>query len=110
MSATYEERTASLPVLPVLLSCSRQAGRPRHGPTRSITSVRIPSRSRVCLKARSRPGRLPSQGLPRKLHDFCVYVPAQCDAATPAALMIFRDGQAWLRLTGDYRVPSCSTT
>src|SRR5678815_5216325 len=33
------------------------------------------------------------------------YVPAQYDPAKPAALMIFQDGQAWLRLTGDYRVP-----
>jgi len=49
--------------------------------------------------------KLPSQAYPATLHDFCVYVPAQYDAATPAALMIFQDGQAWLRLTGDYRVP-----
>ena len=49
--------------------------------------------------------KLPSQAYPGTLHDFCVYVPAQYDPATPAALMIFQDGQAWLRLTGDYRVP-----
>lgn len=49
--------------------------------------------------------KLPSQAYPGTLHDFCVYVPAQYDAAKPAALMIFQDGQAWLRLTGDYRVP-----
>ena len=49
--------------------------------------------------------KLPSQAYPGTLHDFCVYVPAQYDRQTPAALMIFQDGQAWLRLTGDYRVP-----
>jgi enterochelin esterase-like enzyme len=48
---------------------------------------------------------LPSAAYPGTLHDFCVYVPAQYDATKPTALMIFQDGQAWLRLTGDYRVP-----
>ncbi|HUR56124.1 MAG TPA: alpha/beta hydrolase-fold protein [Opitutaceae bacterium] len=48
---------------------------------------------------------LPSQAYPGTLHDYCVYVPAQYNAATPASLMIFQDGQAFLRLTGDYRVP-----
>jgi enterochelin esterase family protein len=49
--------------------------------------------------------KLPSQAYPGTLHDFCVYVPAQYDAKAPASLMILQDGQAWLRLTGDYRVP-----
>lgn len=49
--------------------------------------------------------KLPSAAFPGTLHDFCVYVPAQYTPAQPAALMIFQDGQAWLRLTGDYRVP-----
>src|SRR5436190_2447780 len=49
--------------------------------------------------------KLPSAAYPGTLHDFCVYVPAAYDPAKPAALMIFQDGQAWLRLTGDYRVP-----
>ena len=48
--------------------------------------------------------KLPSQAYPGTLHDFCVYVPAQYDPTTPAAVMIFQDGQAWLRTTGDYRV------
>ncbi len=46
---------------------------------------------------------LPSEAYPGTLHDFCVYVPAQYATAKPAALMIFQDGQAWLRPTGDYR-------
>ena len=49
---------------------------------------------------------LPSQAYPGTLHDYCVYVPAQYDGKTPAALMIFQDGQAFLRPTGDYRVPT----
>jgi enterochelin esterase-like enzyme len=49
--------------------------------------------------------KLPSQAYPGTLHDFCVYVPAQYDPKAPASLMIFQDGQAWLRLTGDYRAP-----
>jgi enterochelin esterase-like enzyme len=49
--------------------------------------------------------KLPSNAYPGTLHDFCVYVPAQYDPAKPASLMIFQDGQAFLRLTGDYRTP-----
>lgn len=48
---------------------------------------------------------LPSEAYPGTLHDYCVYVPAQYDKAKPTALMIFQDGQAWVRETGDYRVP-----
>jgi enterochelin esterase family protein len=47
--------------------------------------------------------KLPSHAYPGTLHDFCVYVPAQYNPATPASLMIFQDGQAWLRPTGDIR-------
>jgi enterochelin esterase family protein len=49
---------------------------------------------------------LPSQAYPGTLHDYCVYVPAQYDAARPASLLILQDGQAWERATGDYRVPT----
>jgi len=48
---------------------------------------------------------LPSDAYPGTLHDYCVYVPAQYDKSRPAALMVFQDGQAWVRLTGDYRTP-----
>ncbi len=47
--------------------------------------------------------KLPSNAYPGTLHDFCVYVPAQYDPATPVSLMIFQDGQAWLRPTGELR-------
>jgi enterochelin esterase-like enzyme len=46
---------------------------------------------------------LPSEAYPGTLHDFCVYVPAQYNAATAASLMILQDGQAWVRPTGDIR-------
>lgn len=49
--------------------------------------------------------RLPAKCILGTLHDFCVYVPAQYDGRKPAALMIFQDGQAFVRLNGDYRVP-----
>jgi len=51
--------------------------------------------------------KLPSEAYPGTLHDYCVYVPAQYDPAKPAALMIFQDGQAWLRREspGEYRTP-----
>jgi hypothetical protein len=49
--------------------------------------------------------KLPSEAYPGTLHDFCVYVPAQYNPATAASLMIFQDGQAWLRPTGDIRAP-----
>ena len=48
---------------------------------------------------------LPSQAYPGTLHDYCVYVPAQYDSKQPASLLVLQDGQAWLRLTGDYRTP-----
>jgi len=49
--------------------------------------------------------KLPSEAYPGTLHDFCVYVPAQYDPSAAASLMVFQDGQAWLRLTGDIRAP-----
>jgi enterochelin esterase-like enzyme len=49
---------------------------------------------------------LPSEAYPGTLHDYCVYVPAQYDPTKPASLMIFQDGQAFLRPNGDYRVPA----
>lgn len=50
--------------------------------------------------------KLPSEAYPGTLHDYCIYVPAQYDPTTPASLMIFQDGQAFLRPTGDYRAPT----
>ncbi len=50
--------------------------------------------------------KLPSVAYPGTLHDYCVYVPAQYDGSAPAALMIFQDGQAFVRATGDYRAPT----
>ncbi|TWU27202.1 enterobactin/ferric enterobactin esterase [Novipirellula galeiformis] len=36
---------------------------------------------------------------------YSVYVPAQYDGKTPAALMVFQDGHAFEGTTGDFRVP-----
>jgi enterochelin esterase-like enzyme len=37
--------------------------------------------------------------------DYWVYVPAQYDSSTPAALMVFQDGYSYLNEEGHYRVP-----
>jgi enterochelin esterase-like enzyme len=37
--------------------------------------------------------------------DYWVYVPSQYDASKPACLMVFQDGEKFLRPDGSYRVP-----
>jgi len=49
------------------------------------------------------PFTLPSQAYPGTQHTYWVYVPAQYDAAAPASLMIFNDGQAFMAAQGDIR-------
>ena len=49
------------------------------------------------------PFTLPSSAYPGTQHTYWVYVPAQYDAAVPASLMIFNDGQAFMNATGDVR-------
>lgn len=49
------------------------------------------------------PFALPSQAYPGTQHTYWVYVPAQYDAAKPASLMIFQDGQAFKADPGDLR-------
>lgn len=51
------------------------------------------------------PFTLPSEAYPGTQHTYWVYVPAQYDPATPASLMIFNDGQAFLASEGDVRAP-----
>src|SRR6266496_1502125 len=46
---------------------------------------------------------LPSEAYPGTQHTYWVYVPAQYDASTPASLMIFQDGQAFMAPEGDLR-------
>lgn len=46
---------------------------------------------------------LPCQVYPGTAHTYWVYVPAQYDAAKPASLMIFNDGQAFKNESGDIR-------
>ena len=52
------------------------------------------------------PFTLPSEAYPGTQHTYWVYVPAQYDAAVPAALMIFNDGQAFKNMDGDLRAPN----
>jgi hypothetical protein len=49
------------------------------------------------------PYHLPSQVYPGTQHTYWVYVPAQYDPSTAAALMIFQDGQAFKDENGDIR-------
>ncbi len=39
------------------------------------------------------------------VRDYYVYVPKQYDAAKPACVMVFQDGDAYVKETGDFRVP-----
>lgn len=50
------------------------------------------------------PFTLPSEAYPGTQHTYWVYAPAQYDAKTPAALMVFQDGHAFLNPQGDVRV------
>ena len=49
------------------------------------------------------PFNLPSHAYPGTSHTYWVYVPAQYDASSPASLMIFNDGQAFMAADGDLR-------
>jgi enterochelin esterase-like enzyme len=49
------------------------------------------------------PFSLPSEVFPGTSHTYWVYVPAQYDAAKPACLMVFNDGQAFMAPEGDAR-------
>jgi hypothetical protein len=49
------------------------------------------------------PYTLPCEVFPGTQHRYWVYVPAQYDAAVPAALMVFQDGQAFVHDRGDIR-------
>ena len=42
---------------------------------------------------------------PGTVRDYWVYVPSQYDAAKPACLMVFQDGEGFLQPDGVYRVP-----
>jgi enterochelin esterase-like enzyme len=49
------------------------------------------------------PSTLPCNVYPGTTHTYWVYVPAQYDAARPASLMVFNDGQAFKNEQGDIR-------
>src|SRR6266540_2233712 len=52
------------------------------------------------------PFTLPSNVYPGTQHTYWVYVPAQYDAAAPASLMVFQDGQAFKDMDGVVRTPN----
>jgi enterochelin esterase family protein len=47
-----------------------------------------------------------SNVFPGTLRDYWVYVPAQYDGKTPACVMVFQDGGAYVNPKGDFRVPT----
>ena len=49
---------------------------------------------------------IPSQAYPGTQHTYWVYVPAQYHPSTPAHLMVFNDGQAFMNMEADVRVPN----
>jgi len=49
---------------------------------------------------------IPSQAYPGTQHTYWLHVPAQYDAARPASLMIFQDGQAFKDMNGSIRAPN----
>jgi enterochelin esterase-like enzyme len=42
---------------------------------------------------------------PGTVRDYWIYVPAQYDGKTPACVMVFQDGHAYVGETGEFRVP-----
>lgn len=46
-----------------------------------------------------------SEVFPGTIRRYWVYVPAQYDAAAPAAVMVFQDGHAYVNEEGQFRVP-----
>jgi len=46
-----------------------------------------------------------SKVFPDTTRDCWIYIPAQCDGAKPAALMVFQDGGGYVSETGGQRVP-----
>jgi enterochelin esterase family protein len=47
-----------------------------------------------------------SKIFPGTIRRYYIYVPAQYDAAKPAALMVFQDGHTYVKEDGDFRVPA----
>jgi enterochelin esterase family protein len=73
---------------------------------RSPTSTRR-SRSarRECRREASRHETWKSKIFEGTIREYWVYVPAQYDGSTPAAVMVFQDGHAYVNEKGWFRVP-----
>lgn len=52
------------------------------------------------------PFTLPSKAFPGTQHTYWVYVPAQYEPKSPAHLMVFNDGQAYMNPQADLRAPN----
>ncbi len=47
-----------------------------------------------------------SKVFPGTVRDYWIYVPAQYDGKKPACVMVFQDGEAYVKEGGDFRVPA----
>ena len=47
-----------------------------------------------------------SKIFPGTIRDYWVYVPKQCDAAKPACVMVFQDGEGYVKTNGQFRIPN----
>jgi len=85
-------------VLLALLPASRAAGQYAHG-TDSQEHPGVPQ-GKVTEHTWT------SKVFPDTVRKYWVYVPAQYDGKTPACVMVFQDGQAYVNRKGDFRVPT----
>ncbi|QVL34179.1 esterase family protein [Telmatocola sphagniphila] len=49
--------------------------------------------------------KMESKVFPGTVRNYAIYVPEQYDGKTPACVMVFQDGNAYLNTKGDFRVP-----
>ena len=94
-------RFALLPLIP-LLACAQAPAEPDPNIYYEF-SADATVREGVPKGQIKGPFTLPSQAYPGTQHTYWVYVPAQYDPATPASLMIYNDGQAFMAMEGDIR-------
>ena len=100
---------AQTPVtVPVTASAKLPGARPAQAPTPNtdlhykLAADAIPQEG-VPVGEIKGPFTLPSEAYPGTQHTYWVYVPAQYDAAVPASLMIYNDGQVFMAEKGDMR-------
>jgi enterochelin esterase-like enzyme len=95
---------ASLSLVPVL-AASQEASAPDPDSHYQLGPDSLPREGVPKGDVRG-PFTLPSEAYPGTQHTYWVYVPAQYSRSRPARLMIFNDGQAFMNMEADLRVPN----